>query len=276
MVSVSDRASAVRHAISRGISQRRACKLLRVSRSMLDYAHRLPLRRRPLVEEIHRIIENKPAWGCEMVREILEGKGIVVSRNRMHRLWKTEKLQVSRRKRRRKFRTGARLNPVPTGPNTVWCTDFAEDRAGGRKMFVFLVKDEATGFCLTSKARASWKGEDVRAELDRLVAIHGLPGSIRSDNGGQYISRAVVGWAAKHRIAQAFIVPGRPWQNGAAESLVATLRRECLDVELFATLEVGQIRLQRWRRIYNEERPHCRAGGKPPASVYLAAAKVAA
>jgi transposase InsO family protein len=243
---------------------------------MLGYAHRLPLRRKPLVEEIHQIIENKPSWGCEMVREILGNKGIAVSRNRMHRLWKAEKLQVNRRKTRRKFRTGARLNPVPTGPNSVWCTDFAEDRAGGRKMFVFLVKDEATGFCLTSKARSSWKGVDVRAELDRLVAIHGLPSSFRSDNGGQYISRAVVGWAAKHRIAQAFIVPGRPWQNGAAESLVATLRRECLDIELFPTLEVGQIQLERWRRIYNTERPHRRCDGKPPASVYLAREKAAA
>jgi len=205
-----------------------------------------------------------------MVREILGNKGIVVSRNRMHRLWKAEKLQVNRRKTRRKFRTGARLNPAPNSPNAVWCTDFAEDRAGGRKMFVFLVKDEATGYCLTSKVRSSWKGEDVRAELDRLVAIHGLPSFIRSDNGGQYISRAVMSWAAQHGISQAFIVPGRPWQNGAAESLVATLRRECLDVELFPTLEVGQIQLERWRRIYNTERPHRRCGGKPPATVYLA------
>jgi len=112
---------------------------------MLGYTRRLPLRRKPLVEEIHQIIENKPSWGCEMVREILGNKGIPVSRNRMHRLWKAEKLQVSQGKTRRKFRTGARLNPVPTSPNSVWCTDFAEDRAGGRKMFVFLVKDEVTG-----------------------------------------------------------------------------------------------------------------------------------
>jgi putative transposase len=276
MVSVSERITAVRHAIGRGISQRKACTLLQVSRSMLAYAHRMPMRRQPLVEQVRRVIANRPSWGCEMVREVLEGKGIAVSRNRMHRLWKAEKLQVSLRKTRRKFRTGARLNPLPTVPNSVWCTDFAEDRAGGRKMFVFLVKDEATGYCLTSKARSSWKGVDVRAELDRLVAIHGAPDSIRSDNGGQYISRAVVGWASKHRVAQAFIVPGRPWQNGAAESLVATLRRECLDVELFATLEVGQIRLERWRRIYNQERPHCRAAGKPPATAYLNKQAVAA
>jgi len=243
---------------------------------MMNYAHRMPVRRRPLLERIHKIIENKPSWGCEMVREILSNQGIKVGRHRMHRLWKAHQLQVSLRKKRRKFRTGERLNPAPSGPNSVWCTDFAEDRAGGRKMFVFLVKDEATGYCLTSKARKSWKGVDVRAELDRLVIIHGLPKAIRSDNGGQYISHAVVGWAFDKKVAQAFIVPGRPWQNGAAESLVATLRRECLDVELFSTLEMAQIQLERWRRIYNEERPHCRAGGKPPAWAYVSVKMAAA
>lgn len=244
---------------------------------MLTYQHRMPIRRRPLVEAVHQIIANRPAWGCEMVREVLKSKGIAVGRHQLHRLWKAEKLQVNRRKRRRKFRTGARLNPVPTGPNAVWCTDFAEDRAGGRKAFVLLVKDEATGYCLTSQARSSWKGVDVKAELERLAQIHGYPKSIRSDNGGQYISKAVMGWATTHNVSLAFINPGSPWQNGAAESLVATVRRECLDVELFPTLEVAQIRLERWRRIYNNERPHCRSGGKPPATAYIQAqAKVAA
>jgi len=56
---------------------------------------------------------------------------------------------VSRRKRRKLLRTGKRLNPVAETSNSVWCTDFAEDRAGGRKAFFLLVKDEATGFCLS-------------------------------------------------------------------------------------------------------------------------------
>ena len=62
--------------------------------------------------------------------------------------------------------------------------------------------------------------------------------------------------------------PGKPWQNGAAESLVATLRRELLDIEHFPTLEVAQILAARWLRIYNEERPHCRAKGRPPVTAY--------
>jgi putative transposase len=241
---------------------------------MLCYAHRMPLRERPLLKAVHEIIKNRPAWGCEMVRDVLSEQGIQVSRNRLHRLWKAEKLQVSRRKIRRKFHSGKRLDPDPTAPNAVWCMDFAEDRAGGRKAFIFLVKDEASGYCLASGVRSSWKGVDVAQELERLAQIHGYPTSIRSDNGGQYISRAVLHWAGQHKVEHAYIIPGRPWQNGAAESLVATLRRECLDVELFASLEVAQIRVERWRRIYNEQRPHCRANKRPPATAYPVKPKV--
>jgi len=267
-VSVPERLLALRHACTRGIPQRRASWLFRVSRSMLGYRHVMPLRRQPLVEHARSIIAGKPNWGCKLVREALAVKGIQVGRHRFHRLWKAEKLQVSLRKSKKKIRTGKRLNPVPAAPNSVWCTDFAEDRAGGRKAFFLLVKDESTGFCLTCAARTSWKGVDVEAELERIAQIHGYPKSIRSDNGGQYISFAVYRWASGHGVEQAFIDPGKPWQNGAAESLVATLRRELLDIECFATLEVAQILANRWRRIYNEERPHCRTKGRPPAPAY--------
>ena len=268
MVSVSERLLALRHACNRGIPQRRAGKLLGVSRSMLSYRHILPVRRQPLVERIRGIVLDKPAWGCELIRGVLAEQGVRVGRHRMHRLWKAEKLQVNIRKPRKKIRTGKRLNPVPETVNSVWCTDFAEDRAGGKKAFFLLVKDEATGYCLTCSARSSWKGVDVEAELERIAQIHGYPKAIRSDNGGQYISYAVYRWASGHGVSQAFIDPGKPWQNGAAESLVATFRRECLDAEQFHTLEVAQILAVRWMRIYNEERPHRRAKGRPPATAY--------
>lgn len=268
MVSVLERLPAARFACTRGIPQRRASFLLGVSRSMLTYRHVLPVRRAPLVEMVRSVVANHPAWGCNIVRGVLAQQGVPVGRNRLHRLWKAEKLQVSRRKRRKHLRTGKRLNPVAETSNSVWCTDFAEDRAEGRKAFFLLVKDEATGFCLSCSARRSWKGVDVEAELERIAQIHGYPTSIRSDNGGQYISFAVYRWAARHNVSQAFIDPGKPWQNGAAESLVATFRRECLDAELFPTLEVAQIQSDRWRRIYNHERPHSRVGGRCPASVY--------
>lgn len=276
MVSVSDRLPAIQHACSRGISQRRACEMIGVSRSMVCYKRRLPIRRAPLVAQIRSLVSEHNSWGCGLIGDVLSNRGIKVSKGRLHRIWKAERLQVSLRKPRRKIRTGRRLNPIASGSNAVWCTDFAEDRADGRKAFFLLVKDEATGYCLTCSARRSWKGVDVEAELERLAQIHGYPQAIRSDNGGQYVSYAVYRWASAHGVEQAFIDPGKPWQNGAAESLVATFRRECLDAELFATLEVAQIRSARWRRIYNEERPHARSGGKPPVTAYRIEQKMTA
>lgn len=110
--------------------------------------------------------------------------------------------------------------------------------------------------------------------LTQATARYGKPAYLRCDNGGQFISRAVRLWAERQGIRIAYIDPGSPWQNGAAESLVATYRREVLNAELFHSLLEAHVLSERWRRLYNERRPHSRLGYRPPITAYLPARAV--
>lgn len=271
MVGVPDRLEAVRHATERGISQRRACRLLGVSRSMVTYRHRQPEKDKALCEAIEAIAKAHSAWGYRLVAGWLRENGSGASLKRVRRLWRQEGYTAHWRKRRKKKRTGARLDPPPHAPNSVWCMDFSEDRLeNGRRFQTLLVKDEATAYCLGLPVARSFKAVDVERELDRMVEQYGCPDFVRCDNGGQFIAFVVQRWAQRRGIRMAHIDPGKPWQNGAAESLVATYRREVLDAELFHTLLEAEVISERWRRMYNEQRPHSRLNYRPPATAYPA------
>lgn len=270
-MSVPERLAAVRYAEERGVSQRRACVLLSVSRSMLGYRHRMPERDAPLKRELAAVAAEQPVWGYRLAAGVLRERGIPVSDKRAHRVWRNAGLSAHRRKRCKR-RTGERLKPAPRMANTVWCMDFAEDRmVNGRRFQSLLVKDEASAFCVALPVSSSFRGIDVVRVLEQAVSRYGKPAFLRCDNGGQFISKAMRLWAERSRIQIAYIEPGSPWQNGAAESLVAAYRREVLDAELFHSLLEAHVLSERWRRLYNERRPHSRLGYRPPITAYLPA-----
>lgn len=271
MVSVPERLAAVRYAEGRGVSQRRACGLLSVSRSMLGYRRRMPSRDAPLTAALQTVAAEQPVWGYRLAAGVLRERGLTVSDKRAHRVWRQAGL-AARTRKRRKLRTGERLRPPPETANAVWCMDFAEDRiVNGRKFYTLLIKDEASAFCVAAPVSLSFKGTDVVRLLDAAVRRYGKPEYLRCDNGGQFISKAMRLWAERQGIRIAYIDPGSPWQNGAAESLVATYRREVLDAELFHSLLEAHVLSERWRRLYNERRPHSRLGYRPPITAYLPA-----
>lgn len=269
MVGVPEKIRAVRHAQDRGISLRRACTLWGLSRSMTGYRHIMPVKDASLVQSLVEVSRLHNTWGYRLVHGWVKGKVEGASIFRVRRLWTLHGLARPNRKTRRKLKTGARLKPLPTGPNAIWCMDFAEDRLlNGGKMFALLVKDEATAFGLTIDVAKSFKGRDVERILDGLVAQYGKPGFLRCDNGGQFIAYVVHRWAEEQGIRMAHIDPGKPWQNGSAESFVGTYRKEVLDAELFGSIEEAAWLSKRWLRMYNQERPHSRLGYRPPASAY--------
>ena len=103
--------------------------------------------------------------------------------------------------------------------------------------------------------------------LARLVSVHGVPRHLRSDNGPEFIATADNGlrWLQAAEIDSAFIDPGKPWQNGTDESFNGKFRNECLSLEWFRNRTEAQIEIERWRRHYNEERPHMSLGDLTPA-----------
>lgn len=87
--------------------------------------------------------------------------------------------------------------------------------------------------------------------------------------GPEFISTALRKWAAKHSVELDFIDPGKPMQNGHAESFNGIFRHECLDANWFTSLMDSKLRIQTWRKEYNTERPHGSLGDRTPEEVEI-------
>ena len=127
------------------------------------------------------------------------------------------------------------------------------------------VIDEFTHECLAIRINRKLKAIDVINVLSDLFILRGVPGHIRSDNGPEFIAKALQDWIAAVGAKTAYIAPGSPWENGFIESFNARLRDELLNGEIFYTLKEAQIVIESWRRHYNAVRPHASLGYKPPA-----------
>ena len=125
--------------------------------------------------------------------------------------------------------------------------------------------DEFTHECLAIRVARKLKAIDVIDVLSNLFILRGVPGHLRSDNGPEFIAKAVQEWISAVGAKTAYIAPGSPWENGYVESFNARLRDELLDGEIFYTLREAQIVIESWRRHYNAVRPHAALGYKAPA-----------
>jgi putative transposase len=101
--------------------------------------------------------------------------------------------------------------------------------------------------------------------LRRLVSERGAPRYLRSDNGPEFVARALLEWIVDQGIETALIDPGKPWQNGVSESFNGKFRDECLSMEWFLSRAQAKAIIEAWRRHYNEVRPHSSLGYLTPA-----------
>jgi transposase InsO family protein len=199
---------------------------------------------------------------------MLRLEGWAVNVKRVHRLWKREGYRVPRcRKKRIACGQAAHAcnKRIALFRNDVWTYDFIFDRlADGRALKILAVTDEYTRQSLALEAGISINGSTVVSVLNKIAAEHGFPAHIRSDNGPEFIGRAVKQWLAGTATQGLYVEPGSPWQNGYAESLNSRFRDECLNMHMFYTLKEARAIISEWQRKYNERRPHSALGGLPP------------
>ena len=188
-----------------------------------------------------------------------------MSPGRAWRLWQAARLQVPR-KRPRKRIAAARPRPqAPTGPNQVWSYDFVFDRcANGQQLKCLTVTDEFTKGGLAIDVDGRIRSPRVIKVLSRLVSERGAPAFLRSDNGPEFVSKALLSWIAAQGIGTALIEPGKPWQNGVGESFNGKFRDECLSLEWFRSRAEAKIIIECWRQHYNAVRPHSSLGYLTP------------
>jgi putative transposase len=252
----------------RGLSVRRACETVRLSRT----AYYQPagdgtqlVRDQPVIDALQRVVAENTRWGFWKCYDRLRFVGHGWNHKRVHRVYCALRLNLPRRTRRRVPRRLRTPLLAPPTLNTTWAIDFMLDTLyDGRRFRTFNVIDESNREGLAIEVGTTMPALRVIAVLEELIALHGAPRSIRCDNGPELTSLALTAWCEHRGIALRHIQPGKPSQNAFIERFNRTYRTEILDAYVFASVtEVRELTTD-WLDRYNTQRPHDSLGHVPP------------
>jgi putative transposase len=259
---MAERRDAVRFLVGGGLSVQRACTLVQIHRSTFRYtAH--PADDQAVLTQMQELATRHPRYGYRRI-SVLLNRTQRVNQKRVRRLWRLQRLQVRRVVRKRTQR------PQPTRmqaayPGHIWAYDFVEDALmDGTPLRILTVMDEFTREGLAIDVALTTSAERVIGVLTALVAQHGAPTHLRSDNGAEFMATAVQTWLAQCGVRTLYIDPGKPWQNGKEERFNGTVRHEWLNLHVFSSLAEACVRLSTFRHHYNTERPHSALGYLTP------------
>lgn len=239
------------------ISERRACRLVGLSRTVLHYE---PLSQADNVQLQQRMIElaaERRRFGYRRLHVLLRREGLGANHKRVFRLYQEADLSVRRRRKRQRVAVEREPLQVPARPNQVWSMDFVMDvLANGRRLKCLTIVDDFTKELVDLVADHSISGIYVARVLDQAAQFRGYPRAIRTDQGPEFTCRALDQWAYQHGVQLKLIQPGKPTQNAFIESFNGKFRDECLNDHWFTSLLQARTIIAAWRRDYNECRPH--------------------
>lgn len=247
-------------------SERRACSLVGISRSTLSYKERTKPDEEALRERIRSLAGKNGRYGYRRITALLHREGEDINIKRVHRIWKSEGLTLpTRRPKRRQYGIKGEVLQKAEYPLHVWTYDILEDRTErGSRLRILTILDEYTRESLAIWAGRSISAQTVVENLKWLFMDRGMPKHIRSDNGAEFIARAVRDWLEESGCGPMYIEPGSPWENPYIESFNGKLRDECLNREIFRSGLEAQIVIENWREEYNRYRPHSSLGYLTP------------
>jgi len=210
MVTPADRRAAARHVIGvLGLTERRACRLVGISRTVARYES-CRKADTPLRSRLKGLAEQYPRYGYPTLHEMLVEEGLVRNRKRTYRIYREERLQV-RTKRRKKLQVPRVPMAVPTRLNERWSMDFVSDQlASGRRFRVLNVIDDFSRECIGQVVDTSISGARVTRLLDKIIRTRGRPRVIFSDNGPEFTGKAMFFWSQKNLVRLHFIQPSKP------------------------------------------------------------------
>lgn len=251
------------------VSQRRACRLIRIHRATVRYRPQRQAKRAQcaaaIATRLLALATLRPRFGYRRLAVLLRREGYCANHKRVYRLYQQNHLTL-RRKRRKRLAVLRRVSLVaPVSANQVWAMDFMQDAlVNGRKFRTLNIVDVYTRECRAVEVDTSLGGARVVRVLARLAEAHGTPVRIMLDNGPEFTSKALDAWAYAHQVELTFSRPGKPTDNGYIESFNGKLRDECLNRHWFTSLDDARATLEAWRCDYNEARPHSALGQLAP------------
>lgn len=269
MVTPAAKREAVAHLQERfPVSERRACRLVGLSRSTLRYQRR-SRDDTALVERLRALARARPRFGYRRLHVLLRREGKIVNHKRVYRLYRAAGLAVPRRKRKRIAARRGQAVRIGTMPNEHWSLDFMSDTlSSGRRLRTLAVLDTCTREALAIAVDTSLPSRAVTRLLDGIIQMRHQPQRITVDNGPELTSTWFDQWASQHGIALDYIEPGKPVQNAVMESFNGRFRDECLNSHWFTSLTDARRTIEAWRIDYNQARPHSSLGYRTPEEVH--------
>lgn len=243
-------------------TQRRAARVLGQNRSTAYYKPR-PSKDGPLEVRMKELATKHRRFGLPRIHYFLKREGLVKAKSRTERVYRLLGLQLKKRRGRKKLGPVVRVPFEKTsGPNDIWSFDFMSDNTESkRKLRVLTIVDDCSKKSPGLLAEYSIPSRSMIAFFETFP---NLPNRFRCDNGPEMTSREFLQWAHERGIAIEYIDPGKPNQNAYVESFNSRLRDECLNEEVFLDLEDAKKKIEKWRREYNQNRPHSALGMKTP------------
>jgi transposase InsO family protein len=230
-----------------------------------------------IVAAILKLRRKHPAWGPRKLRARLQlddAKTKWPAASTIGDILKRAGL-VRPRKLRRRVPPAQHPFRGAHAPNDVWCIDFKGfwKTGDGVRVLPFTVSDAMSRYLLVCQAVEHPDFDTVWPILVKAFKEYGLPRAIRSDNGPPFgaiaaggLSRLAVNFV-RMGITPERITPGKPQENGRHERMHQTLKREAATPPS-STQKAQLARLERFRQVFNEERPHEALGQIPPARVF--------
>lgn len=253
-----------------GMSERRACRLLDLTRSTSRYE---PIRRpnHEAEEALLALAVKHPGAGYRQLYKRLRRAGWKINHKRVHRMYREMRLQQRRRKRRVRIQGSG---PVvrATRTNEIWAMDFMADRlTNGHAYRLLTMLDCFNRECLRIDVNSSMSSVRVAKILSEIAIERGLPDVLRVDNGPEFRGKTLQDWAERNGVRIHYIDPGRPTQNGTIESFNSIVRAECLELRSVDSIREARQIMDEWREDYNHHRPHGSLGDATPIEFAAAA-----
>lgn len=241
-------------------------------------------------EEIKALIvdtkREKPTWGAGKIRAWLLRKNPdlkIPSRFTVHAILNQYNLVNHRRRGRRKTASSFFQKPIPQSKssNQIWCADFkGQFRLGNQRYcFPLTVTDHFSRYIISCESLEDTKGAGAQPIFEAAFEEYGLPEIILTDNGSPFASCGLLGlsrlsvWWLRLGIKLHRIVPGHPEQNGRHERMHLTLKLETTRPSANNILQ-QQEKFDRFKKIFNSERPHEGLKMKVPEDYYKSSKRI--
>ena len=246
------------------VSERRACRVLRVPRATLRYRSQAQ-DQTPLRMRLRDLAAARVRYGYRRLHVLLRREGWRVNHKRVYRLYRLEGLALRRRCRRKRTSMVRVIPNQAQVPNERWSMDFVSDTlANGQRFRALTLVDNVSRVSPAIEVGVSLTGRHVVAVLERLKATQGLPQRIAVDNGPEFISKVLDAWTHENGVQLEFSRPGKPTDNAFIESFNSRLRQDCLNQHWFRSIGEAQTIIEAWRQDYNLNHPHSALGYSSP------------